>query len=206
MRFKCYNCDKEWAIPKEKLIYISDWPDKCPHCGSTDIGREIAEKAISFSRVPENANDKELEKIRQKKLEKMLQDFKKKGGDQMNVRIVIPVLDEDGFNAQLSGHFGRAPYFAVVDLDEDGRVLDQRTVPNVGEHLGGTGARADPILQLKPNVIITYGMGPRGLSRFQNARVAVLRANADTVRDVIAAFNKDELEELTEGCREARHR
>lgn len=149
--------------------------------------------------------DEELERIRQKKLEKMLQEIKGKKGDQMSVRIVIPVLDESGVNAQLSGHFGRAPYFALFELDEEGRILDQKTVPNISEHFGGTGRPPDRILQLKPNVVITYGMGPRGLSRFQNAGVAVLRANADTVRDVIAAFNKDELEELTEGCHHARH-
>jgi len=150
--------------------------------------------------------DEELESIRQKRIKKMIQEIKgKKGGDQISVRIVIPVLDESGVNAQLSGHFGRAPYFAVFELDEAGHIINQKTVPNVGEHFGGSGQRADHILALKPNVIITYGMGPRGLSIFQNARVAVLRANADTVKDVMAAFNKDELEELTEGCHHARH-
>ena len=206
MRFKCYNCNEELVIPKEKIVYISDWPDKCPYCGSTDISREIDEKAILFSRVLENANDKELEKIRQKKLEKMFESFKKKGGDRINVRIVVPVMEESGINAQLSGHFGRAPYFAVFELDEKGQVSNHRTIANTSEHFGGKGRPPDRILQLKPNVLITYGMGPRALVIFQSARVAVLRANADTVRDVIAAFNKDELEELTEGCREARHR
>ena len=150
--------------------------------------------------------DKELERIRQKKLEKMLQNFKRKGGGQMSVRIVIPVVDETGLDARLSEHFGRAPYFAVVELDESGQVVNQRTVPNVGEHFGGSGRRADSILQLKPNAIITYGMGPRGLSIYQSVRVAVLRANAKTVREVIVAYNMDELKELTEGCHQARHR
>ncbi len=121
------------------------------------------------------------------------------------MRIVIPVLDEGGLDAHLSWHFGRAPYFAIFDLDENGRVREQKTVPNKGEHFGGRGRAADLILQLKPNVLITYGMGPRALSIFQNARVAVLKANADTVRDVIKGYSKDELEELTEGCRAARH-
>ncbi len=149
--------------------------------------------------------DEELEKIRRKKLEKMLQEPKKKEVGRMDVRIVIPVLEESGLNARLSEHFGRAPYFAVIELDENGRVLNQRTVPNVGEHLGGSGRRADFILQLKPNAIITFGMGPRGLNIYQSVRVAVLRANANTVGEVIAAYNKDELEELTEGCHQARH-
>jgi predicted Fe-Mo cluster-binding NifX family protein len=148
--------------------------------------------------------DEELEGIKEKKLKEMLQSFK--GGDQMNRRVVIPVLNESGLDAQLSEHFGRAPYFAVIDLDENGNISNQRTVPNVGEHFGGSGQRAEGILQLKPNAIITYGMGPRGLSIYQSVRVAVLRANANTVREVIAAYNRDELEELTEGCHQARHR
>ena len=121
------------------------------------------------------------------------------------MRIVIPVLDESGLDAQLSGHFGRAPYFAILELDENGRVKEQRTVPNTSEHFGGRGRPANDILQLKPNVLITYGMGPRALSIFQNARVAVLKANADVVRDVVKAYSKNELEELTEGCHQARH-
>lgn len=120
-------------------------------------------------------------------------------------RIVIPVVDESGLNAHLSEHFGRTPFFAVVDLSENCEILDVKTVANVGEHFGGSGQRADFILQLKPNAIITYGMGPRGLSIYQSVRVAVLRANAKTVREVIAAYKNDELQELTEGCHQARH-
>jgi len=152
-----------------------------------------------------NEENEELEKIRRKKLEKMFQESKKKEGGQMGVRIVIPVLDESGLNARLSEHFGRAPYFAVIELDENGRISNQKTVSNVGEHFGGSGRRADFILQLKPNAIITYGMGPRGLGIYQSVRVAVLRANANTVKELIVAYRNNELEELTEGCHEARH-
>lgn len=121
------------------------------------------------------------------------------------MRIVIPVIDESGLDARISEHFGRTPFFAVIDLDKDGQIIGQETVPNAGEHFGGGGRRAGFILKLKPNVIITYGMGPRGLSIYQSERVAVLRANAAVVKDVLTAYKGDELEELTEGCHEARH-
>ena len=121
------------------------------------------------------------------------------------MRIVIPVIDETGIDSRLSEHFGRAPYFAIVEVDEKGQVVSQKTVANTGEHFGGSGRRADFILQLKPDAIITYGMGPRGLSIYQSVRVAVLRANANTVKQVIEAYNNNELQELTEGCHEARH-
>ena len=118
---------------------------------------------------------------------------------------MVPVIDESGINARLSEHFGRAPCFAVVELDEVGQVTDQKTVANVSEHFGGTGKPPDRILQLRPDALITYGMGPRALTIFQNARVAVLRANANTVNDIITGYNNNALEELTEGCHQARH-
>ena len=123
----------------------------------------------------------------------------------MTMRIVIPTLDKNGLDAQLSEHFGRAPYFTVVDVDENGGVTDQKTIANESEHFGGVGNPPDRILQFKPNALVTYGMGPRALNIFQDAKVAVLRTNANTVREVITAYNNNELEELTEGCHEARH-
>jgi len=124
----------------------------------------------------------------------------------MSVRIAIPVEDANGLNARLSQHFGRAPYFAVVELDENGKVLNLQMVPNKSEHFGGMGRPPDIILKLNPNAVITYGMGPRALGMFQNANVAVLRTNKDFVKDVIEAYNNDELVELTEGCHHAKHR
>ena len=123
----------------------------------------------------------------------------------LSVKIVIPVVDGSGLSAELSGHFGRAPFFAIVEVGDDRSVLDYRTIPNDSEHFGGSGRPPDRILQLDPDVLITYGMGRRALDIFQNARVAVLRATSNVVGDVIAAYHREELEELTEGCRDARH-
>ncbi|TET55845.1 hypothetical protein E3J51_06045 [Candidatus Bathyarchaeota archaeon] len=123
----------------------------------------------------------------------------------MVVRILIPVADDSGLKSRLSEHFGRTPYFSIVELNEKGELVGQETVPNSDEHFGGGGRRADFVLKLKPNVIIVYGMGVRGLSIYQGVKVPVLRANADTVEKVVEAYRKNELEELTEGCHEARN-
>jgi predicted Fe-Mo cluster-binding NifX family protein len=48
-------------------------------------------------------------------------------------------------------------------------------------------------------------MGPRGLSAFQDAGVAVLKAKTNTVAGNVAAYNEDTLQELTEGCHHAHH-
>lgn len=123
----------------------------------------------------------------------------------MKERIVIPAEDGNGLEARLSEHFGRAPYFIIVDLEE-GNISNVQAVPNESEHFGGFGLPSSRILQFKPNAVITFGMGPRALSLFQEAKVAVLRANSIKVKDVVEAYKQDMLEELTEGCRHARHK
>jgi predicted Fe-Mo cluster-binding NifX family protein len=122
------------------------------------------------------------------------------------MRIVIPVEEDKGVDSRLSEHFGRAPFFAVFELDKDGQILSQNAVPNDSEHFGGTGLPPDRILQLKPDAVITFGMGPNALIRFQEARVAVLRADSNMVKSVISSYSKDDLEELTEGCHDAHHK
>jgi len=119
------------------------------------------------------------------------------------VRIVIPVADERG--ERLSGHFGRAPYFAWYELRE-GAIVDRGLVPNDSEHFGGTGLPPDRILQLRPDAVITVGMGPRALDRFQSEGVAVLQAAGSRAEENIELFLRGELRELTEGCLHAQHR
>jgi predicted Fe-Mo cluster-binding NifX family protein len=120
--------------------------------------------------------------------------------------IVIPVINEAGIGSSLSAHFGRAPFFAVFELDENDQVRLTKTLPNRSEHFGGLGSPLDVILQANPDAVIAHGMGPRALSQFQDAKVAVLKANSSSVRTVLELYVKDELEELTEGCHQARHK
>ena len=123
----------------------------------------------------------------------------------MNERIVVPVSDQRGIDSRLSEHFGRAPYYVIIELDNEGHILSVESIANTSEHFGGVGYPPDRIIQLQPNALITYGMGTRALTMFQSAKVAVLRTNVNTVRDAVTAYNKNELEELTQGCRHTHH-
>jgi predicted Fe-Mo cluster-binding NifX family protein len=123
----------------------------------------------------------------------------------MKTRIAIPVENEAGLEAHIAEHFGRAPFFAIVDLDEKGKVASVKTEANTGEHHGGMGHPHENLLALKPNVIIACGMGPGGLASFNNAGVNVLKATAATVEESVAQFKAGKLEKLTGGCEHAHH-
>lgn len=122
----------------------------------------------------------------------------------MTTRILIPTEDMDG--TEVAEHFGRAPYFAVLDLDDIGTAIEMKVHPNTGEHSGGRGHAHNNVQKFQPNAVIVQGMGPRGITSFQSQNIAVLRANSRSVQEIIQAYNQNELEELTDGCADAHHK
>ncbi len=123
----------------------------------------------------------------------------------MTKRIIVPTEDTNGLNTAVAQHFGRAPYFTVVELDDNGNVTNVKAVENNGEHAGGVGQAHDNIIALQPDAIVAYGMGPRGLISFANAGIQVLKATADTVAEIVAAYKEGKLLALTDGCQHAHH-
>lgn len=121
----------------------------------------------------------------------------------MAKKIVIPVEDQRGLDSKLAGHFGRAPYFAVIEVEENGQLTSIRTIANFDEHFGGRGHAHDNILSERSDILIVYGMGPRGLASMAEAGVTVLKAEGDTVQEVLSAYREKKLEELTEGCHQS---
>lgn len=120
-------------------------------------------------------------------------------------KIIFPVAENKGLDSPLADHFGRAPYFLMVEVDEAGEVISHRLVSNTGEHFGGRGHAHDAILEQKPDCVIVYGMGPRGLASMKDAGVTVLKATASRVAVLLQAFQVGWLEELSEGCHQACH-
>jgi predicted Fe-Mo cluster-binding NifX family protein len=123
----------------------------------------------------------------------------------LTVKLIVPTENQEGINAPLAEHFGRSPYFTIIELDNKGEVANVNTVKNVSEHVGGTGSPHDYITELHPKALIVYGMGPRGIMAFQSAGIEVLKASGSTVKEVVEAYKQGKLEQLTEGCPEAHH-
>lgn len=123
----------------------------------------------------------------------------------MTKRIIIPIEDETGLESQIAQHFGRAPYFAVVDLDEKYNVLGIKAEANRGEHMGGSGHAHEHLIALNPTVFVTYGMGLGCLMKMQNYGVTVLKATGNTVTETIEQLKAGKLEPLTGGCGHSHH-
>jgi predicted Fe-Mo cluster-binding NifX family protein len=112
------------------------------------------------------------------------------------MRVVIPVEDTNGLDAKLSRHFGRANFFAVVDLDDETKISFERNIER--EEIGGRGRRvSQKILELKPDVLVAYRIGPGAFAKLKN-RVRIYKAEGRSVKDVISALMIGKLQPITE--------
>jgi len=118
-------------------------------------------------------------------------------------KIIIPVENQNGPDSNVAQHFGRAPNYAIVELNQKKDIVNVKTQPNTNEHMGGTGHPHDTLLTEKPDYIIVCAMGPGGLESFKNAGVTVLKAEGTTVKEVIENFKLGKLKDLVGGCEHA---
>jgi predicted Fe-Mo cluster-binding NifX family protein len=118
----------------------------------------------------------------------------------MNQQIVIPVEDASGTEAKIAQHFGKAPYIALIEANAKGKIVNVKINKNTGEHMGGAGHPHENVLSLKPTVIIACAMGPGGLNSFKDAGIKVLKAQGNTVNEVMVNYQEGKLEPLTGGC------
>lgn len=118
----------------------------------------------------------------------------------MSNKIIFPVTEGKGLDSLLAEHFGRASFFLLVKVGQAGEIILHRPISNTGEHFGGRGHAHDFILEHKPDYIVVYGMGARGLASMEASGLTVLKATATRVGDLLQAFREGKLEELDKGC------
>jgi predicted Fe-Mo cluster-binding NifX family protein len=103
-------------------------------------------------------------------------------------RIALATEDDRGLEATLSGHFGRCPYYTIVEVDggETGKV---ETVANpfFQEH-GDVGQVPGFINDRGVEVMIAGGMGPRAVDFFEQFGIKPVTGAAGSVREVVAAY------------------
>jgi len=110
------------------------------------------------------------------------------------MKIAIATDDNMGVDAVLSHHFGRCPYYIVVDVD-DKEIKNVEAVKNpFYESHGQTGDVPTFIQSLGADVIISGGMGPKAISFFQQLGIQALTGASGIVGDVIKNYMSGQID------------
>jgi predicted Fe-Mo cluster-binding NifX family protein len=110
------------------------------------------------------------------------------------MKIAVATDEDKGLEAVLSQHFGRCPYYVVVDIDE-GEIKGVKTVQNpfYGSH-GQPGEVPTFIKNLGVQAIIAGGMGPRAIDFFEQFGIQAVTGVSGMVKEVVRAFVDGEIE------------
>jgi predicted Fe-Mo cluster-binding NifX family protein len=114
-------------------------------------------------------------------------------------RIAISADDSNGLDSVVSPHFGRCPYYVLVDLD--GREVSGVSAvenPCFGQH--GPGEVPSFIRSQRADVMLAGGMGRRAIGFFQQYGIQAATGATGTVRHALEQYLGGALREA-EPCR-----
>ena len=107
-------------------------------------------------------------------------------------RIALACEDDQGLDGQMSQHFGRCPYYLIVDVEGDEiKKTDSVNNPYYNNHVPGMVPQF--INEQAVNVMIAGGMGPRAIDMFSNLGMEVVTGAIGNVGNVLQAYLRGEI-------------
>ena len=111
------------------------------------------------------------------------------------MKIAIPTLGNSGWDDPVGEHFGRVPYYAVIETESD----ELSFIDNRSEHMGGRGLPAKILADHGIDEMVCQGLGRRAISLFDENGVKVYIGASGTVKDAYQAYKRGDLKVACEG-------
>ena len=107
-------------------------------------------------------------------------------------RIALACEDNQGLSGQMSQHFGRCPYYLIVDVEgHEIKKTDSVDNPYYNNHVPGMVPQF--INEQRVNVMIAGGMGPRAIDMFTNLGIEVVTGAIGNAGNVLEAYLTGEI-------------
>jgi predicted Fe-Mo cluster-binding NifX family protein len=112
------------------------------------------------------------------------------------MKIAITASDNNGFEAKVDSRFGRAPYFAIVDIDN--MSIDFIDNPAVGAAGGAGVLAAQVVADQGVEGLISGNYGPKAFSGLTAANIKLYSFVEGTINKAIEELRADKLVELSQ--------
>jgi predicted Fe-Mo cluster-binding NifX family protein len=103
------------------------------------------------------------------------------------MRIAVSAENNNGLDSTVAHHFGRCPYFILVDV-ENGEVKTFQAVTNPFVHGHQPGQVPAFIQQQKADVMLSGGMGGRAIQFFEAAGIKAATGANGTVQQALERY------------------
>lgn len=108
------------------------------------------------------------------------------------MRIAVSTETNAGLDAPVAGHFGRCPFFTLIDLEGD-QIQAIQVVANPFFPVHEPGQVPAFVHSQGANVMLTGGMGARAVAFFEQYGVRPVTGAAGTVRQALECFQGGDL-------------
>lgn len=119
------------------------------------------------------------------------------------MRVAIAAEDNKGLDGSVSHHFGRCPYFLLVDV-EDGKVVGEQSIENPYYAGHEPGMVPEFIRSQNATVMVSGGMGRRAIAFFEEFDVATATGASGTARETLELYLAGNLQAAAP-CRDHEH-
>lgn len=109
------------------------------------------------------------------------------------MKIAFSAESAQDLDSPMSHHFGRCPYFVIVNLDKDNEIKEIQNVPNPFFESHSPGEVPAFISKQDVNVMISGGMGQKAVDFFSQYGVKVATGASETVKISLNKFLSGEL-------------
>jgi predicted Fe-Mo cluster-binding NifX family protein len=122
----------------------------------------------------------------------------------MNIRIAISANDSNGIESTVSEHFGRCPYFIIVDVEENA-IQSVQAIDNPYYANHAPGHVPEFIYRQGAGVMLTGGMGLRAVGFFEQYGIEVATGAAGTAQQAVQAYLEGKLHGASPCAESRRH-
>lgn len=120
------------------------------------------------------------------------------------MKIAIPLIENLEKNSRISEHFGHAPYFAFVNLKDNGEYELEVIENPLEEH--GPGDVPNFLHSKGVDLLIARGIGGRAIDFFEQLGIQVIRGASGTVEEIINALKENILKDREYEVKEHFHK
>ncbi len=119
------------------------------------------------------------------------------------MKVCVPTMEKGGLDDSVSGHFGRAPTFTIVDIETN----DVKVLKNDGEHFGGHGGATSNVIRSGATVVVCGGLGPGAIHLLTTSGIKVYSGATGTARDALKMWKEGALPvaDADNACKDHRH-
>jgi predicted Fe-Mo cluster-binding NifX family protein len=110
----------------------------------------------------------------------------------MNMRIAVSVETNQGLESQIAHHFGRCPFFALVEVEEK-QIQTVSIIENPFFAAHQPGEVPGFINEQKADVMLSGGMGGRAIQFFSQFGIEPATGAAGTVENAVNSFLEGKL-------------